>query len=164
MASTRYEVYVRGAGKAARNLNTLANNLLSFESAFEDIGEAFREQVETQFDLRGALPGIRGPWKPLSPTTVRLRGGSSQPLFRKGGLKASYLGGPRNIHDVGPKSARFGSGHKAKSNKGKLVPTAIFHQSGTRNMSERPVVLGNKYLDEDILDAFSNHLFRGWIA
>ena len=154
---------VIGADKAARNLNMMANNMLSFQGAFEDIGEYFRDQVETQFDLRGALPGIRGPWRPLSKTTIRLRGGSSQPLVRWGALKASWTGSGRTIGEVGPKTAKFGSAHKAKSNKGKIVPTAVFHQTGTRHMPERPVVLGNKYLDEDILQAFSDHLFRGWL-
>lgn len=163
MASTKYEVYVRGAGQAAGNLNRLANNMFSFEPAFSDIGEYFREQVETQFDLRGALPGIRGPWKPLRPLTIKLRGGSSQPLVRKGALKASWLGGPRHVSDIGPRSARFGTGHKAKPNKGNLQPTAVYHQVGTRKMAARPVVLGNKYLDEDILDAFTDQLFGEWI-
>ena len=165
MRRGRYQVEIVGAKQASRNLKTMANNMLSFEQAFEDIGDYFRVQVETQFDLRGALPGVRGPWAPLKPATIRLRHGSSQPLVRYSKLKRSWATKtyPRNVSEVGAKKARFGSGHKARANNKKIVPTAIFHQLGTRKMVARPVVLGNRFLDEEILDAFSDHLFRGWI-
>jgi hypothetical protein len=157
-------VRVVGAAKAARNFRELGFNLVDFGDAFEQIGVDFRDQVRRQFEGRGAFGGIRGPWAPLSPTTIRLRGGSNHQLVHHRNLIRSYanVADPQNISRIRMKTAQFGSSFRGVSRRGRLVPLAGWHQTGTRKMPERPVVLGNRFLDEQILDAFSDQLFDGW--
>jgi hypothetical protein len=166
MAKGRYQFAVIGADTAAAHLRLMEKNILSFNRAFETIGEEFREQVAEQFGFRGVLPGIRGvPWAPLHHRTIAIRKGGNRQLIRTGALASSYTikGYPANISNTSTMTAKFGSGAKRRNNKGKIIPLAKFHQEGTSKMTARPVVLGNKQLDVAIVDTFAEHIFEGWV-
>lgn len=166
-----YAVIIAGAGKAERNLRNLALNTLDFAPAFDDIGSAWRAQVETQFGARGSLPGVSLPWAPLSDYTIKHKASSrTRPLIEYGRLVRSYTrrGSMYNITKVRPTTAKFGSRYRAKSNKGKIVPVGVFHQTGTKRnnrvyMPARPVVLTNKFLSEVTVNSISRHLFKDWV-
>jgi hypothetical protein len=131
--------------------------------AFETAGGRFRSQVEAQFALGGALPGVSGPWRKLSPFT-RSQKGSGRILIDRSLLLQSYTDSRAkgNITEISNDRGRFGSAFKTRSEKGKIIPVVKFHQEGTIHMPERPIVLGNRFLDEEIVDVFVDHLFKGW--
>lgn len=163
----KIEMYV-GDKTTAAKLDRMAINLLDFSSAFANIGQSFREQIETQFANRGFLPGVSGPWKPLDPTTITAKG-SDKPLIRYDNLKWSYTHtyNPFNIHDSGKQRAKFGTFFRGRNGNNKFVPIAIYHQMGTRSkfgrvhVPARPITLGNNVLDEQIVDAIVDRIFEG---
>jgi hypothetical protein len=160
---TRYSFAVIGADNAAAHLRIMASNTLSFEDAFENIGEAFRDQVHTQFDRGGKLVGVRGiGWKPLRPTSVYRY--LKRRDRRTGRLAASYhiKGADGNISETSAMSGKFGSKHRRDNNAGQNIPLAIYMQEGTRKMTPRPVSLYNRQLSEQIVEEIAEHLFNGW--
>lgn len=154
-------VWVIGAKEAADHLNTLAAQLLDFSDAYEAIGGFYHGQVLAQFEAHGYVPGVFGPWVPLSVNTIDHKSRNKfEPLVEYEQLEDSLTRDMSmySIHEVLPMSARFGTSD----------PVAKFHQGGTRQNGQqhdpaRPIVLGNAILDEYIVTAISNHLFRYWI-
>jgi hypothetical protein len=160
--STKIVIY--NGRRAETNIRNLAYAMYDFNDTFEDIGQYFREQVAEQFDLRGFLPGIAQPWRKLSPFTIYSKR-STRPLVYHGDLMDSYVDpfNTGNISEVGRDIARFGSKYKAKNNAGKIKPIAKFHQQGTRYMPERPISLANRFMEDDIVDLFIEHIFDRWV-
>lgn len=154
-------VYVIGAKEAANHLYTLAEQLTNFSDAYESIGGFYRKQVLAQFEAHGYVPGVYGPWVPLSINTVEHKSRNKfEPLVEYEQLEDSLTRDVSmySIHEILPMSARFGTSD----------PVAKFHQGGTTEHGEphdpaRPIVLGNAILDEYIVTAIANHLFRYWI-
>jgi hypothetical protein len=162
------EYTVINGKRAEMNLRRLSFGMRYIAPAFDTIGGRFRSQVEAQFALGGALPGVSGPWAPLSPFTRSMKG-SGRILIDRTLLLQSYTDtrAAGNINDISNDRARFGSGFKTRNEKGKRIPVAKFHQEGTEvngrlHMPARPVILGNRFLDEEICDAFVDHLFKAW--
>jgi len=153
-------VKVVGADKAARHLRTVEANLRDFSIAYEKIGSFYRSQIMVQFQEHGFIPGIHGPWTPLSENTMRTKDKfKTVPLIASGDLESSLTSraNPYNINEVGIHKARFGTSD----------PIAIFHQRGTNyrgnpHTPERPILLGNRLLDDYIVKSIADHLFTGW--
>jgi len=160
--------FVVGADTAARRLRTVSVNLRFFNPAFHSVGDQFREYVRKQFMSGGYLSGISNPWAPLAERTRRDKHGTAKLIETRGLLRSwTVMKSPGNIADVRGSRALFGSGYRARSNVGKIVPVAMFHQVGTQRhgkvyMPERPITLVHRALEEDIVDTFMDHLFKDW--
>jgi len=159
-------VRVIGAKSASRQLGRINARTHHFGQAFDDIGDYYRGQLRRQFLSSGALSGVSRKWLPLKRQTIESKNGRSRVLYDHGGLFKSYTRetAPFNISESGRYSAKFGSWYKALNNSKtrRLVPAAVYHQMGTRNMVSRPVIQVNPQLLDKIGDEIVDHLFSGW--
>ncbi len=104
---------------------------------------------KSQFDSAGGRGG--SPWAPLSAATRKSRlrpggnrGGLSRPLWDVGRLRASLV-------KVGPESHRVIE--RQRYERGTTVPSAQYHQTGTRRMPARQIVP----------DPLPSALVRSWL-
>ena len=91
--------------------------------AFEEIAaDVLEPHVKAAFDTEGSSEGLH--WKDLAPATVKRRG-SAHPILRvTGALERSFeKGGADHIEQVSARRLTWGS----------MVPTALFHEFGTRD-------------------------------
>jgi len=158
------KVRVVGARTASNQLERIIARTYHFGPAFDDIGEFYRGQLRRQFLSSGALSGLSRRWMPLKRYTIDRKQGRSRILYDHGGLLKSYTheGMPFNISESHRMTAKFGSWYKSISDAGKIVPVAVYHQMGTRNMAARPVIQANRALLDKIGDEIIDHLFSGW--
>lgn len=123
----------------ADNSETVEKALEAFESALADnrpalaeIADDFREMISEQFATEGRAGGT--PWAPLALRTLRRRrGAGSTILYSTGALERSFLDplAAGRVEELEEQSLTLGSN----------LPYARYHQTGTRRMPARPIVV-----------------------
>lgn len=121
----------------ADNSEALGGSLADFQSALAEsepalrqIADDFRAVIERQFESEGRAGGT--PWAPRR--DILQRTPTTQPLLvRTGALRDSFIrpGAAGHVEEITDQTLTLGS----------RLPYAIFHQTGTRRMPARPIIV-----------------------
>lgn len=123
---------------ASLDTRNLERTLAAFQASLADFSEAqtriaddFRELITEQFATEGRAG--RTPWAPIAPSTARRRGRASPVLYSSGALFASLRdpGAPGHVEEADTRSLTLGS----------RLSYALYHQTGTRRMPARPIIV-----------------------
>ena len=115
-----------------RALSNFQDSLADNSDALAAVADDLRQMMAEQFATEGAAGGT--PWAPLAPSTLRKsRRTRSGILNLTGALLGSLTdpGAPGHVEQIDSGQLLFGSG----------LPYAGFHQTGTRRMPARPIVV-----------------------
>lgn len=134
MISFTYEDNSETVGKS---LAAFQDALGESEPALKQIADDFREVIARQFSSEGRAGGT--PWPPRAGAVPRGhpspqgRHGGLPLLVRTGALRDSFLrqGAAGHVEEIFDQTLTLGS----------RVPYAIFHQTGTRRMPARPIIV-----------------------
>lgn len=140
---------VTGIDEIKIKLRLLSNRAKNPRPVFVILGSYFAAHNRKVFATNGAYNG--SPWKPLSPDYHQWKirtGKSPNTLVRTGKLRASYVSRPMGIEVYGKMRARYGSN----------VRYAHFHQSGTRHMPARRVMVVNKKVRMDVKQIVEDYI------
>jgi phage gpG-like protein len=122
----------------AVNPESVERMLAAFQDALADntpalaqIADDFREMMARQFASQGSAEGT--PWAPLAPSTLRRRRASPSILYATGALLRSLTepGAAGHVEALEDQSLTLGSG----------LPYALYHQTGTRRLPARPLIV-----------------------
>jgi phage gpG-like protein len=120
------------------NSEPVENALAGFQESLADqqpalaaIADDFREMIAQQFASEGRAEGT--PWPPLAPATLRRRRGLTPILYQTGALLRSLSepGATGHVEEIEDYSLTLGS----------RLPYAVFHQTGTRRLPARPIIV-----------------------
>ena len=115
-----------------RALENFQASLADNSEALAAVADDLRRMIAEQFATEGAAAGT--PWAPLAPSTLRKsRRTRSGILNLTGALLGSLTdpGAPGHVEQIDSGQLLFGSG----------LPYAGFHQTGTRRMPARPIIV-----------------------
>lgn len=139
-----------------KGLDTLKVKLKSYERRANDltpcmkkIGTYLAEVNRRVFATNGAYNGK--PWRALNPDYHLWKIRNRFPtgiLVRTGALRASYTGRPMGVEVYGKATAIFGSN----------IRYATYHQTGTRKMPARQVIVVTKKMRLDIKQIVESHM------
>jgi phage gpG-like protein len=112
-------------------LATFAESLAEQSPALMSIADDFREMIAQQFASEGQAEGT--PWAGLAPSTLRRRRASTSILYETGALLRSLTepGAAGHVEELEGYSITLGS----------QLPYASYHQTGTRRMPARPIIV-----------------------
>jgi phage gpG-like protein len=122
----------------ALNSKPVENALATFEESLADqspalgaIADDFRVMIAQQFATEGRAEGT--PWAELTASTLRRRRASASILYETGALLRSLTepGAAGHVEELEGYSLTLGS----------QLPYAGYHQSGTRRMPARPIIV-----------------------
>ena len=122
----------------AVNSEPVENALATFEESLAEqspalmrIADDFREMMAQQFASEGQAEGT--PWAELAPSTLRRRRARTSILYQTGALLRSLTGpgAAGHVEELEGYSITLGS----------RLPYASYHQSGTRRMPARPIIV-----------------------
>lgn len=130
-------------------LDRFKGSLRSWRVPFErSIRQVMAPSFQKNFDVGG-----RPPWAPLEAPTVDIRGSATPILVRSGALKAAA--GQMNIWTIdGP----GGEAYIAMEQLPRHVFYGIFHQEGTRVMTDRPWAVIQEEDADAIAEVFADYL------
>lgn len=124
---------VMGTQEISRGFSRFADKVKDLSDAFREIVKDFHEGERRQFETGGGYGA--GGWKPLAPSTVAFKsryGLPSQVLVRTGLLRESLIGeNPWSIAEV----------RKLEAIMGTKLTYGRYHQTGTEQMPDRPVIM-----------------------
>jgi phage gpG-like protein len=112
-------------------LAAFQESLADQQPALAAIADDLREMIARQFASEGRAEGA--PWAKLAPSTLRRRRASTPILYETGALLRS-LGEPGaagHVEELEGYSLTLGS----------RLPYALYHQTGTRRMPARPIIV-----------------------
>ncbi len=115
-----------------RALSNFQDSLADNSDSLAAVADDLRQMMAEQFATEGAAGGT--PWAPLATSTLRKsRRTRSGILNLTGALLGSLTdpGAPGHVEQIDSAQLLFGSG----------LPYAGFHQTGTRRMPARPIVV-----------------------
>jgi phage gpG-like protein len=122
----------------ALNPESVEKALAGFQESLADqapalarVADDFREMIGQQFASEGRAEGT--PWPELSPATLRRRRARTPILYKTGALLRS-LGEPGaagHVEELEGYSLTLGS----------RLPYALYHQTGTRRLPARPIIV-----------------------
>jgi phage gpG-like protein len=122
----------------ALNPESVEKALAGFQESLADqapalarVADDFREMMARQFASEGRAEGT--PWPELSPATLRRRRARTPILYKTGALLRS-LGEPGaagHVEELEGYSLTLGS----------RLPYALYHQTGTRRLPARPIIV-----------------------
>jgi phage gpG-like protein len=112
-------------------LATFEESLAEQSPALRRIADDFREMIAQQFATEGRAEGT--PWAELAPSTLRRRRARTSILYETGALLRSLTepGAAGHVEELEGYSLTLGS----------QLPYAGYHQSGTRRMPARPIIV-----------------------
>lgn len=122
----------------ADNAESVNEALAAFEESLADqapalarVADDFREMIAQQFASEGRAEGT--PWPELAPATLRRRQANTPILYKTGALLRSLRepGAAGHVEELEGYSLTLGS----------RLPYAVFHQTGTRRLPARPIIV-----------------------
>jgi phage gpG-like protein len=124
--------YAMNSEDVLRNLSNFQDSLADNSDALAAVADDLRQMIAEQFATEGAAGGT--PWAPLATSTLRKsRRARSGILNLTGALLGSLTdpGAPGHVEQTDSGQLLFGS----------TLPYAGFHQTGTRRMPARPIIV-----------------------
>lgn len=123
--------YAMNAESVEDALGAFQESLVDQAPALAQIADDFREMMARQFASQGSAEGT--PWAPLAPSTLRRRRTSPSILYATGALLRSLTepGAAGHVEELEDQSLTLGSG----------LPYALYHQTGTRRLPARPLIV-----------------------
>ena len=122
----------------ALNPESVEKALAGFQESLADqapalarVADDFREMIGQQFTSEGRAEGT--PWPELSPATLRRQHASTPILYKTGALLRSLRehGAAGHVEELEGYSLTLGS----------RLPYALYHQTGTRRLPARPIIV-----------------------
>ena len=112
-------------------LAAFGESLADQAPALASVADDFREMIAQQFASEGRAEGT--PWPELSPATLRRRHASTPILYKTGALLRSLRepGAAGHVEELEGYSLTLGS----------RLPYAVYHQTGTRRLPARPIIV-----------------------
>jgi phage gpG-like protein len=112
-------------------LEGFQESLADQQPALAAIADDFREMIAEQFASQGGAEGT--PWAPLAPSTLRRRRASPSILYATGALLRSLTepGAAGHVAELEDQSLTLGT----------RLPYALYHQTGTRRLPARPIIV-----------------------
>lgn len=131
MIEFTYTINSKPVEKALGNFQA---SLADQSPALRRVADDFREMIARQFSSEGRAEGT--PWAPLAPSTLRRRrpGSTGAPILQSSGALLRSLtapGAPGHVEQLEDQSLAIGSS----------LPYALFHQTGTRRIPARPMIV-----------------------
>jgi len=130
--------YSANSESVSRALAALQAALGENAPALREIAEDFREMVAQQFASEGRAEQTPWPPRKLAGGAARARSARPRPadgplLVRSGALRASLIGpsAPEHLEEADQRTLTLGS----------RLPYAMFHQTGTRRLPARPLLV-----------------------
>lgn len=143
-------VVMSGDEESVRIFRRLRDRVEDVRPAWKDVGDYLRRRMREQFATEGRSLGRR--WDPLSPSYRARKAGNKGILDLTGGMRRSFTTKGRDHIEHGyRRSFVFGSRHK-------LAP---FHQEGTRQMPQRPILYAGRGVRKDINRMLEDYIVRG---
>ena len=123
--------YALNSAPVENALATFEESLAEQSPALRRIADDFRAMIAQQFATEGRAEGT--PWAELAPSTLRRRRASTSILYETGALLRSLTepGAAGHVEELEGYSLTLGS----------QLPYAGYHQSGTRRMPARPIIV-----------------------
>ena len=130
MIEFTYSINSKPVEKALGNFQA---SLADQSPALARVADDFREMIARQFSSEGRTEGT--PWPPLAPSTLRRRPGKAGgPILQSTGALLRSLTAPGaagHVEQLEAQSLAIGTS----------LPYALFHQTGTRRMPARPIIV-----------------------
>jgi hypothetical protein len=151
--ATVIRIRSRDITRLRRQVDGMRNRAADLTPAWEVFADWFAEQERIQFTASGIRWGA--PWKPLAASTLaakRRRGLPPDILVRTGALERSLRTRPFSIERLAPHTMSLGT----------RISYAHFHQDGTTQMPDRPLLSARAVAREDaISSAVSSWVYTG---
>lgn len=146
-------IFMDGGKEVRAKLGFVIKDSDNLVPAFNQIARIFWRAEADQFDTEGARGGV--PWEDLK-EPYRSRKSKTFPgrpiLVATGLMRASLMGGNSNaVFSVSPTQMKIGTS----------VPYARFHQSGTRKMARRPVIMMTEDDAKEFARQIQLHIMKG---